>query len=88
MRFAEVVWSLAVAEKVSTKHGIDQHEVEEALFGHTHVRRGRCGVYQVYGRTHAGRYPFVAVRDLGGGRARVVTARHMTTVQRRRYGRP
>ena len=87
MEFIEVVYSPAVLDKLHAKHGVEECEVDEALFGHTHVRRGRSGLYQVYGRTDAGRYLFVAVRDLGGGRARVATARDMTEQERRRYGR-
>jgi len=87
MEFINVECSSAVREKLYVKHGVEEAEVHEALFGHSHVRRGRSGLYQVYGRTDAGRYLFVAIRDLGRGRVRVVTARDMTMQERRRYGR-
>jgi uncharacterized DUF497 family protein len=87
MEFTKVVCSPAVREKLYIKHGVEESEVREALFGHSHVRRGYAGLYQAYGRTDAGRYLFVLVRDLGGGRVRVVTARDMTVQERRRYGR-
>jgi uncharacterized DUF497 family protein len=87
MEFIDVECSPAVRDKLHAKHGVEEGEVHEALFGHTHLRRGRGGLYQVYGRTDAGRYLFVAIRDLGRGQVRVVTARDMTIQERRRYGR-
>ena len=65
MEFIDVECSRAVVEKLHSKHGIGESEVHEAVFDHTHVRRGRGGLYQVYGRTDAGRYLFVVIRDLG-----------------------
>ena len=87
MEFIEVVCSRAVREKLADKHAVEESEVHEALFGHTHAARGRGGLYEVLGRTDAGRYLFVVVRYLGGGRVLVVTARDMTAQERRRYGR-
>ena len=87
MEFTKVECSFAVREKLYAKHGVEESEVHEALFGHSHVRRGHAGLHQVYGRTDAGRYLFILVRDLGAGRVRVVTARDMTMQERRRYGR-
>jgi len=87
MEFIDVECSPAVREKLYVKHGVEEAEVHEALFGHTHVGRGRGGLYEVLGRTDGGRYLFVVVRELGGGQVRVVTARDMTIQERRRYGR-
>ena len=45
-----------VLEKVERRHGVELHEVEEAcLLTRNHVRRGRQGLYQVFGKSDAGR---------------------------------
>jgi len=87
MRIIEVECSTAVAEKLWTKHGVEPDEVAEVLLGETRTRRGREGLYHVLGCTYAGRYLFVVIRDLGGGVARVVTARDMEPHERREYRR-
>ena len=53
--------------------------------GAPHVRRGREGLYEVYGQTAAGRYLLVVLAYVGSGIGRVVTARDMTVAERRRY---
>ena len=87
MRFDDIEWSEAVAEKLWSKHGVDTSEVIEALDGETFIRRGSRGLYYVLGRTEAGRYLFVAVRSLGDGMVRLVTARDMDASERRTYQR-
>jgi len=87
MRFTEIECSLAVAEKLWAKHQIDLAEVDELLTGDAWLRRGRGGLYYILGRTEAGRYLFAVFRDLGGGNARLVTAREMDKAERRAYQR-
>ena len=87
MHFSEIQYSEAVAEKLWSKHGVDVLEVEEVIAGEPLVLTGRDDLYYVLGRTESGRYLFVVLRGLGGGRWRVVTAREMTPAQRRRYQR-
>ena len=83
MRFDEIQCSDAVAEELWTKHHVDLVEVEEALTDSQHIRRGRDGLYYVFGRSEGGRNLFVVLRDLGGGVGRLVTARDMTQAERR-----
>ena len=85
MRFDDIECSQAVAEKLWTKHGVEVDEVRQVLNGETGLRRTRDGLYQVMGRSEAGRYLLVIMRDLGGGRGRLVTARDMDEGERRRY---
>ena len=87
MWFTEIEWSEAVCDKLGSKHGVDMGEVIEALGGEAYVLRAREGLHQVLGRTEAGRYLAVFVRDLGRSRVRVVTARDMDEAERRHYSR-
>jgi uncharacterized DUF497 family protein len=62
--------------------------VEETCFSEDrHVRRGRDGLYKVFGQTQSGRYLLVVLADGGSGVCRVVTAREMTDSERRLYRR-
>jgi uncharacterized DUF497 family protein len=85
VRFVDVECSYPVADKLASKHGVQVYEVEEGLAGDALVKRAAGGLYHVWGRSEAGRYLAVVVRDLGVGRARLVTARDMTARERRRY---
>lgn len=85
-RFDEWVW---YADNIAHlwRHRVEHNEVEEACVAGALVFRGPGGLYRIFGRTKAGRYLFVIVRDMGRGGARCVTARDMTGSERRRYGR-
>jgi hypothetical protein len=73
-----------VLDKIEAKHGVTFDEVEEAC---VFDRRGREGLYKVFSQTDAGRSLLVVLANLGGGNWRVVTAREMTTNERRLYRR-
>lgn len=69
-----------------SRHQVTPREVEEAAFRSGLTLRGRGkGVYEVYGRTDAGRFLMIAVRYHGRGEARVITARDMSHAERKRY---
>ncbi|MFQ5852921.1 MAG: hypothetical protein ACE5JU_20365 [Candidatus Binatia bacterium] len=75
-----------ILEKIESKHHISFTEVEEAcLSDRRHMRRGREGLYKLFGQTAAGRYVLVVLANLGGGNWRVATAREMTDSERRLY---
>lgn len=77
-----------ILDKVESKHSIPFTEVEEAcLSDRRHVRRGRQGLYKVFGRTAAGRYVLIVLVNLGGGSWKIVTAREMTDGERRLYSK-
>jgi uncharacterized protein len=77
-----------ILDKIESKHGVSLHEVEQAcLSERRHVRRGREGLYKVFGQTMAGRYMLVVLVNLGRGNWRVVTARAMTDSERRLYNK-
>lgn len=75
-----------ILEKIEAKHHISFSEVEEAcLSERRHVRKGREGLYKLFGQTASGRYVLVVLANLGGGDWKVVTAREMTDSERRLY---
>ena len=77
-----------ILEKIEGRHGVNFYEVKEAcLSGQRHVRRGRGGLYQVFGRSQAGRRLFAVIASRGGGAWQVATARDMTDRERRLYDR-
>jgi uncharacterized protein len=76
-----------VLDKLESKHGVSFREVEEVCYSPHRTRRGREGLYRVFGQTEAGRYLLVVLARHGGGIWKVVTARAMTNDERRLYRR-
>ncbi len=75
-----------IEEKIEREHGVTFLEADEVASSPTHyVRRGRNGVYLVFGQTDSGRYLLVVLAGHGAGLWRVVTARDMTMAERRLY---
>ena len=73
---------------ILARHGVTLREAEVAVYQRGLVLRGRAeNVYNVFGRTEAGRYLTIIVRYLGDGVARLITARDMSWTERRRYER-
>ena len=86
VRIAVVEIEDHILDKIETKHGVQWEEVEEVCYATTrHVRRGREGLYQVFGQTDSGRYLFIVLADRGGGTWKVATAREMTDGERDLY---
>lgn len=87
MRLDELLWDEHAEEHIA-RHGIRPAEVDDAVFEHAaRFFRVRDDRYVALGRTEAGRYLFVVLQPVGGGVARVVTARQMTHKEERRYAR-
>jgi len=75
-----------VLEKIERRHGVHLYEVEQVCFSAgPHIRRGRAGLYQVFGASEAGRYVFVVLASRGTGVWQVATARDMTDRERSLY---
>lgn len=85
MTIREFDWTDEIVLKIEAKHNVRPREVEEAALAEPHIRRGREGLYLLFGRTNAGRYLFVVFRHLGRGCIRPITARDMTREERRLY---
>lgn len=90
MTIREFVWPRSRVEHIA-RHGVESREVQEVCFGHPFVQRARSEgenpVYYVLGQTDAGRHLFCVVIRLPDGKGYPVTARPMTTHEKRRYRR-
>ena len=84
----ELIWPQERIEHIA-RHGLTPREFEEVCFSQPLVRRGpshgKNPVYYVYGQTAAGRYVFAVVIRFPDGNGYPVTAREMTTKEKRRY---
>jgi uncharacterized DUF497 family protein len=93
MRIEEILWLEAVIEKLLQKHQVDTDEVTEALTGRPKIRMIEKGhrtgedLYLALGRTDAGRYLSVFFLLKTGGIALIVSARDMSSSERKRYER-
>jgi uncharacterized DUF497 family protein len=75
-----------ILEKIEIKHNIRFEEAEEVCGSETtHVRRGKEGLYKVFGKTRAGRFILVVLVNKGEGEWKIVTARVMTDEERKLY---
>ncbi len=88
MRILELRCDEETELHIWSRHRVTAREAQEAAHRSGLVVRGRApGVYEVFGRTEAGRPLMVATRYLGHGIARIITARDMSETERRRYRR-
>lgn len=93
MRIEEVLWLEPIVEKLWRKHRVETYEVEEALTGRPKIRgiekghRSGEDLYLALGRTDAGRYLSVFFIHKSERRALIVSARDMSSSERKRYER-
>jgi len=86
MKIGELRCDEETEEHIWSRHRVPFREVEEAALQRGFVIRGRAAeVYEVYGRSEAGRYLMIAVRHMEKGVARLITARDMSATERARY---
>ena len=86
MRIVTLKCDEEAEEHIWTRHHVAVVEIEQAAHNHALIVRGRGrGLYEVYGRTDAGRLLMIAVRCLSQGAAKVITAREMSGAERRRF---
>lgn len=76
-----------ILDKIESKHRVSFEEAEEVCLSEHVVRRGREGLYNLFGQTDAGRYLLVVLVNEGSGTWKIVTARDMTSAERRLYQR-
>ena len=88
MPISEVLWPQDRVDHI-TRHGVTPEEFEQVCFGRPFVLRakatGQNPVYYLLGETDAGRPLFCVVIEFPGSKAYPVTARDMTTKEKRRY---
>ena len=94
MKIIGVIWLDQFVEKLLTKHGVAQYEVEDIFYGHSHIEKvGRGHVqgenlYRALGQTEDGRYlTVIFVFKRSEQKALVISARDMDRKERKRYGR-
>ncbi|MFQ5594553.1 MAG: BrnT family toxin [Anaerolineae bacterium] len=93
MRINSVIWLPDVIEKLEAKHDVTAAEVEEVFRLGAVFRRGPRGkrpgedLYKAYGQTEAGRYLFIVFIYKRDRRALILSARDMTSKERRLYRR-
>jgi uncharacterized DUF497 family protein len=75
-----------ILDKIEIIHHIKFEEVEETcLCDQRHVRKGKEGLYKVFGQSASGRYILVVLANKSGGVWKVATARLMTDTEKRHY---
>ncbi|MEK7234733.1 MAG: BrnT family toxin [Elusimicrobiota bacterium] len=83
MRLSSFEWDDANVAHI-VRHNVTPEEVEEAFQGRHQIRRSIASRYTLLARSAAGRYLMIAF-ILRAGTVRTITARDMTSAERRRY---
>ena len=91
MKIKGIIWLDKIINKLATKHNVVQNEVLEVLLNQPYFRfvekghRSGENVYAALGQTKSGRYLIVFFLYKKDGRAVILSARNMTSSERRRY---
>ena len=91
MRIESLVWLEPIVDKLWVKHRVDVEEVREVLQGRPRFRFVEKGhqagedVYAAFGQTSSGRFLSVFLIKKPNREALVISARDMTTAERRKY---
>lgn len=78
-------WDEVNVEHILERHGVEPEEAEQVFFNVPRVRR-EGGVYEALGRDDAGHH-LVVIFVVRASLIRVISARPMSTRERRRYDR-
>jgi len=85
MQIRNLIWDEDNLDHIAG-HDVEWYEVEEVALGFSYIKKGRGeNRYYIYGQTEAGRYLTVIADHEGGGWFYAVTARDMTSHERRAY---
>jgi uncharacterized DUF497 family protein len=91
LKIKGIIWFDEIIAKLATKHDVSQNEVLEVFINLPYFRfvekAHRLGenVYAALGQTKSGRYLIVFFVYKKDGRAVILSARDMTSAERRRY---
>lgn len=91
MKIESVTWRDVFVDKLAVRHSVTTQEAEGVLLANPHIRWAAKGyvkgehVYAAYGQTESGRYLIVFFIYKGRGLALPISARDMTTAERRYY---
>lgn len=92
MKISHIIWLDAFIDKLRRKHSVEPEEVEEALAGRPYFFFAETGhregenIYG-FGQSEAGRYLVVYFVYKADRSALILSARDMTSKDRRRYER-
>jgi len=92
LKIIECLWLDRFADKIIKKHNVYPDEVEEVLSSDPMIRKIEKGyvkgenLYIAFGKTHGGRYLSVLFVRKKDQRALVISARDMTSKERKKYG--
>lgn len=93
MIIKEIIWVESVVEKLQSKHSVSQNEVREVFEGNPRfffVEEGNFqgeDLYTAMGRTDAGRYLIIFFIYKKNKDAIILSARQMTSKEKKRYGK-
>ena len=93
MRIREIIWLPEIVEKLERKHQVLPHEVRELLGNRPRIFFRETGYVEgehldeALGRTDAGRYLAVFFIRKPADKVLIISARDMTSTERRRYGK-
>lgn len=93
MKIEGIIWREEVIDKLSWKHGVNVHEVEDLFENEPRIRFVEKGnrkgenVYTAFGQSSGGRYLVCFYILKSDKQALVLSARDMTAAERRRYER-
>ena len=92
MIIKQLFGSVNFADKIESKHHVNQDEVEQLFLNRPIFQFAERGdvphedLYKAYGRTDSGRYLIVFFIHKQGDRALVISARDATRGERKNYG--
>lgn len=93
MKIKECLWLDRFVDKIIRKHNVYPEEVEEVFYKDPFIRRLEKGyvkgedLFIGFGRTNAGRYLSILFVLKENKRVLVISARDMTTRERKKYGK-
>lgn len=93
MIIKELIWFESVVEKLQSKHSVSQNEVREVFENNPRFFFSEEGnfqgedVYTAMGRTDAGRYLIIFFIYKKNKDAIILSARQMTSKEKKRYGK-
>lgn len=91
MKVTGFIWLENIVRKLEEKHAVEQTEVVEVFAAKPHIRFAEKGLrrnedlYAAFGQTEAGRYLIVYFIHKQDNQALIISARDMTSAERKLY---
>jgi len=94
LKITRIIWLRQYAIKLEAKHGVYPDEVRQVLIGTPRIYRKERGktreseyLYVAFGQSDSGRYLAVFFILKSGDEALIISARDMTSKERKRHGK-